>query len=234
MVGGDRGSSGALTCWGTSCGAALQESDALQSEVSLLTADRSRLTREVRRRFGLQLDDAAAAYHPHGLMRRSHVGTTWSCDTWMWQLHGMNGCPVCCAAHRQLNLKTELEAGWALRAGQQATALKESQAKVAALEKSLQQVRPGRLGGVSGVCSWQRSLAVPDAACPFQSTWALGESPAWMKMAWACQAPCWMHGARHLAHRVVPPEPATPWRCHRCCRTLLLSAPPWWQRPPSR
>jgi hypothetical protein len=40
----------------------------------------------------------------------------------------------------QLNLKSELEAGWALRAGQQATALKEAQAKVAALEKSLQQV----------------------------------------------------------------------------------------------
>lgn len=40
-----------------------------------------------------------------------------------------------------MNLKSELEAGWALRAGQQATALKEAHAKVAALEKSLQQVR---------------------------------------------------------------------------------------------
>lgn len=49
---------------------------------------------------------------------------------------------MCLAWWLQLSLKSELEAGWALRAGQQATALKEAQAKVAALEKSLQQVRP--------------------------------------------------------------------------------------------
>jgi hypothetical protein len=50
-----------------------------------------------------------------------------------------HACHVC--VHLlQLSLKSELEAGWALRAGQQATALKEAQAKVAALEKSLQQV----------------------------------------------------------------------------------------------
>jgi hypothetical protein len=45
-----------------------------------------------------------------------------------------------CVPLLQLSLKSELEAGWALRAGQQATALKEAQAKVVALEKSLQQV----------------------------------------------------------------------------------------------
>lgn len=49
---------------------------------------------------------------------------------------------VRCHCTTQVNLKCELEAGWALRAGQQATALKEAQAKVAALEHSLQQVRP--------------------------------------------------------------------------------------------
>jgi hypothetical protein len=47
---------------------------------------------------------------------------------------------LCLCAAAQVNLKSELEAGWALRAGQQATALKEAQAKVAALEHSLQQV----------------------------------------------------------------------------------------------
>jgi hypothetical protein len=41
---------------------------------------------------------------------------------------------------REVSLKQELEAGWAQRAGQQAAALKEAQAKVTTLEKSLQQV----------------------------------------------------------------------------------------------
>jgi len=54
-----------------------------------------------------------------------------------------------------VNLKSELEAGWALRAGQQATALKEAHAKVAALEKSLQQVSGQGLGLAFHGCWWQ-------------------------------------------------------------------------------
>jgi hypothetical protein len=41
---------------------------------------------------------------------------------------------------REVALKQQLEAGWAARAGQQAAALKEAQAKAATLEQSLQQV----------------------------------------------------------------------------------------------
>jgi hypothetical protein len=44
------------------------------------------------------------------------------------------------ALSREVALKQQLEAGWAARAGQQAAALKEAQAKAATLEQSLQQV----------------------------------------------------------------------------------------------
>lgn len=45
---------------------------------------------------------------------------------------------------REVALKQQLEAGWAARAGQQAAALKEAQAKAATLEQSLQQVSQHR------------------------------------------------------------------------------------------
>lgn len=42
---------------------------------------------------------------------------------------------------REVSLKQQLEEGWAQRAGQQAAALKEAQARISALERNLQQVR---------------------------------------------------------------------------------------------
>lgn len=45
---------------------------------------------------------------------------------------------------REVGLKTELEAGYAARGARQAAALKEAQARIAALEGSLQQVGQGR------------------------------------------------------------------------------------------
>lgn len=41
---------------------------------------------------------------------------------------------------REVSIKQQLEEGFAQRAGQQAAALKDAQAKIATLEKSLQQV----------------------------------------------------------------------------------------------
>jgi hypothetical protein len=80
----------------------------------------------------------------HGTLLKTGLVDASSCKE---ALNGTASLMICAACacvlplcRAQVNLKSELEAGWALRAGQQATALKEAQAKVAALEHSLQQV----------------------------------------------------------------------------------------------
>ncbi len=103
---------------------------------------------------------------------------------------------------RELGLKTDLEAGYAARGARQATALKESQARISALEGSLQNVmadfdreRQVRRGGV---------LLVASQGCPvmqpFRSSAMNGCNGLEGR---SCPHPC---------NRPVPRRQQRPWR----------------------